>query len=245
MSLGDVLKSREACELSIMGKIFGENTINFTGLKQTMEKLWCAEGILKVIEIKSKMYQFVFLNATERSRVLYKRPWTFDNQMLVLHPWKKDIDTDDEVFCSSQMWVQAWGVPGQWLSPKTAWKIRKVFNRCLNVVIPKNGSKYGRYVKLLVEVDLTKPLIRVTKICFEWEKRWVSFKYEFLPIYCFYCGHIGHSEKSCGKKMGDIKIGRMDDCQYGGWLRATSLRANYKGEGLDKTDLRPKMMLCK
>lgn len=35
------------------------------------------------------------------------------------------------------------------------------------MIIPENGSKEERYVKILVEFDLTKPLIRGTNARFE------------------------------------------------------------------------------
>lgn len=72
LSLSDIKKSRENCEKSIVERIYRENATNFTGLKQTMTKLWCAEGSLKVVELKNKMYQFVFSNEEGR-RVLEKR----------------------------------------------------------------------------------------------------------------------------------------------------------------------------
>lgn len=116
LGLDNVLKSREVCEMSIEGKMYEENVVNFTGLKQTMGKLWCAEGSLKLIELKSKMFQFVFSHEGERRRVLEKRPWTFDKQLLVLQPWKKDIDRNERAFCISQIWIQAWFILIQWLS---------------------------------------------------------------------------------------------------------------------------------
>lgn len=79
ISFDDTKISRERCKKSLVGRIFGQNAINFTGLKQTMSKLWYAEGELKVIELKSKLYQFVFSNEEERMRVLEKCPWSFDN----------------------------------------------------------------------------------------------------------------------------------------------------------------------
>lgn len=86
---------------SLVGRIYRENTVNFTGLKQTMKKLWFAEGDLIVIEIKNKMFQFVFSRDDERTMVLEKQPWTFDNQLLVLHPLRQDIEADEVSFLSS------------------------------------------------------------------------------------------------------------------------------------------------
>lgn len=67
-------------------------------------------------------------------------------------------------------------------------------------MIPENGNKDGRNVKVLVEVDLLKPLIRGTKLRCNGEERWVEFKYENLPLFCFYCGMVGHGDIMCGRK---------------------------------------------
>lgn len=98
LNLGDIRKSRKDCEKSLVGKIFGNNTANFTGLKQTMTQLWCPEGTLRVVEIGAKMFQFFFSNEDERRRVLERRPWTFDNQLLVLQPWQNETDLKAEAF---------------------------------------------------------------------------------------------------------------------------------------------------
>lgn len=74
ISFDDTKISRERYKKSLVGWIFGRNAINFTGLKQTMSKLWCAEGELNVIELKSKLYKFVFSSEEERMRVLEKHP---------------------------------------------------------------------------------------------------------------------------------------------------------------------------
>lgn len=68
----DIKLSREVCENSLVGKIYGDSGVNFTGLRQTIEKLWCPEGSLKVVELKNKKYQFIFSKEEERSRVLEK-----------------------------------------------------------------------------------------------------------------------------------------------------------------------------
>lgn len=63
-----------------------------------MNKLWCEEGDLKVFEMKGKMYQFAFTKEEERKRVLDKRRWNFDNQMLGLQPWRQGIESDPNTF---------------------------------------------------------------------------------------------------------------------------------------------------
>lgn len=45
------------------------------------------------------------------------------------------------------------------------------------MIIPETGSKKGRYAKMLVDIDLTKPLIRGSKIRCEGEMKWIRGSY--------------------------------------------------------------------
>lgn len=233
LSLMDIKASKELCEQSLVGRIYGVNRVNYTGLKHTMSKLWCSEGTLRMVELKNKMYQFFFSKDEERRRVLDRRPWTFDNQMLVIQPWTKDIVNNEAAFLKTQIWVQIWNIPAQWLSSDVVWKIGKAFNKCLNVLIPETGSKDGRYAKMLVDVDLSKPMPRGTSVSFEGDKYWVWFRYEQLPTFCLYCGRMGHGERHCEVKVEDAKKGELNEGQFGLWLRADSgrLLTKYTGAG--------------
>ena len=75
-------------------------------------------------------------------------------------------------------------------------------------------------MRVCVSVDITKKLIRGKKINIEGgENRWVIFKYERLPNFCYRCGMLDHTSKEClegplvneGEEEGSL--------QYGAWLR--------------------------
>lgn len=68
------------------------------------------------------------------------------------------------------MWVQALHILAQWLTMEMAWKIGRTFTQCHNVIISEYGSRDGRYVKMLINVELSKPLISGTNIRYEGEK---------------------------------------------------------------------------
>lgn len=70
---------------------------------------------------------------------------------------------------------------------------------------------------------------------------WVEFTYEYLPIFCFYYGCLGHLEKSRNKKMGDSQCAQVNEGQYRDWLRAKVSREGGRGESTlkkKKTKLR-------
>jgi hypothetical protein len=58
----------------------------------------------------------------------------------------------------------------------------------------------------------------------EKEQKVISFKYEYLPDFCYNCGIIGHTEKLCQSRNG------REDRQYGTWLRAII----YKGSSSEE-----------
>lgn len=88
------------------------------------------------------------------------------------------------------------------------------------VLIIESGGIEERHLKLQVEVDLTKPLQRGTKLKFKQSEIRVEFKYEQLPIFCYYCGQVGHNEKLCLKRKQDVERNCVLTDQFGIWLRA-------------------------
>lgn len=93
----------------------------------------------------------------------------------------------------------------------------------------ENGSKKGRILKLLVEIELKNPLMRGTNVKLDEEMAWVDLSYEQLPAYCFYCGRIGHQERSCSRKIADSQNNSVKEGQYGECLRVKNFQKGEKG----------------
>nr|XP_027102917.1 uncharacterized protein LOC113724191 [Coffea arabica] len=161
---------------------------------------------------------FTIPNWEERDKILQGWPWVIDNQVLVLNRWKESIEGDMEAFKVTPMWVQVWNLPVHWLSKEVGRKIGAVFKQVKEIVIPQMGGKEERHLKLLVLVDLSKPLLRGTIVKTEENMTWVAFKYEQCPDFCYNCEFVGHNERTCSKQ-GDTSGGKVDN-QFGHWLRA-------------------------
>lgn len=70
-------------------------------------------------------------------------------------------------------------------------------------------------MKILVELDLERPLLRGTKLKCDNQAVWVDFKYENMALFCFYRVKVGHAEKSCSVRKTNAMYGRLADGQYG------------------------------
>ena len=54
------------------------------------------------------------------------------------------------------------------------------------------------------------------------EKLWVTFKYERLPMVCYFCGRLDHDDRHCVA----TETRQVTEYQYGDWIRASG---GYKG----------------
>lgn len=101
-------------------------------------------------------------------------------------------------------------------------KIGEIFLEVKEVIVLDGGGKEGNHLKLLMEMNLWEPLIRGTIVRMNWKDRWIEFRYERCPYFCYICGLIGHNQKSCGEKI-ENKNEKEED-QYGWWLKSQRIR---------------------
>lgn len=88
-------------------------------------------------------------------------------------------------------------------------------NNCQNNF---NGV-WKEYLRIRVSINLNNPLRRRMKMKMNGEEWfWVNFRYENVPMFCFICGIVGHSEKYCSKLF-EHEAEEIPK-PYGAWLRA-------------------------
>ncbi|XP_027071609.1 uncharacterized protein [Coffea arabica] len=206
------------CQSSLLGKIVGEKIANFTGVKNFVTSAWGYPRDLTVAELGPNLFQFILPRQDDRERIAQGGPWIIDNQLLVLNSWYEGIENDEKAFNLAPLWVQVWNLPVHYISKEVGKKIGSVFHLVKDVIIPQTGGKEGRHLKLAVVVDITQPLLRGTTIKVAGIAKWIQFKYERCPDFCYKCGRIGHSERSCSM----VVCGRegQKDNQYEIWMRA-------------------------
>ena len=75
-----------------------------------------------------------------------------------------------------------------------------------------------------VQIDVTKRLIRGKLITIEGsESRWVQFKPERLPNFCYWCGLLSHALRDCPLPLVIDQQGE-EHFQYGAWMRGDPTR---------------------
>ncbi|XP_027182378.1 uncharacterized protein LOC113780799 [Coffea eugenioides] len=181
----DVVHGVAECKLSIIGKVIGEKFANISGIKSFANNMWPFARKLKVVEIGVNLFQFIFINSQDMERVMRGRPWIYDNLPLVVLPWEEGLERRDEAFNKTWIWIQLWNLPIHWITKEIGRKIGGVFSSVKEVIIPNGGGKEGKHLKILVEMDLSRPLLRGTTVKWEGSARWIEFRYEKCPEFCY------------------------------------------------------------
>ncbi|KAH7855950.1 hypothetical protein Vadar_030910 [Vaccinium darrowii] len=218
----DVKFSEEECRSSLFGKIISQKPVNFSGLRTTMGLIWGSPKNFRVIEVGKGIYQFILPSEVDVIRILNGKPWFFNNHFLILERWNPKLQPSQYCFNFTPIWVQIWGLPIQFISTEVGLKLGANIGTVEDVAIPVTGSKEGRCVRVRVYMDISVPLRRgcMVKLA-QRAPFWVEFRYERLPMFCRYCGMVGHELLNCDKRFFDIEEDELRDAQYGPWIRAS------------------------
>ncbi|XP_027155881.1 uncharacterized protein LOC113756396 [Coffea eugenioides] len=208
----------QECQKSIIGRIKREKVANFTVVKKFVTAAWGYPKDLRTTELGPNLFQFLIPREEEREKILNGGPWILDNQILILRSWEKGIEEDENAFRLAPLWVQVWNLPLHWIAKEVGKKRGSAFEEVKEVIIPQGGGKDGKHLKLWVTMDTTQPLPRGTAVNVDEVYKWVQFKYERCPDFCYKCGKIGHSDRTC--KMHIALSKGQNENQYGPWMRA-------------------------
>ena len=74
----------ESCSLSLIGKFLTCRSFNKKAAQGTLKCAWGLDNQVQVVEVGANLFQFKFNSKFDMNRVLKGRPWTFDNQVLLL-----------------------------------------------------------------------------------------------------------------------------------------------------------------
>ena len=125
----------------------------------------------------------------------------------------------------ASLWVQIWGAPFDMAIPQVATEVGSRLGIVEEVEMRKRSDDLNLFLKVQVSLPITKPLRRGGFIVgSDGQRTWVRFKYERLPIFCHFCGLLGHDLRHCANHYAMEKNGGQVEYQYGDWLKASSGR---------------------
>ncbi|KAL2905726.1 hypothetical protein RDABS01_004436, partial [Bienertia sinuspersici] len=209
--------SSQQIALTLVGKLLIVRSYNFEALQRTLKQVWSPSRGVVFRKIENNLLIIQFFHWKDRKKVLDGAPWNFDNQLLVLKQVNGGEQPENNVLNHCPFWVRIYNLPLDSRSDEDVKLVASKMGEVLEVEVDKLGWEKSRRVWVLLHIS--KPLRRSQTIrnkqgaiCI------VHYKYERLPIFCFLCGTLGHTDKDCSGVEEDE--GDMEK-RWGLWLRAS------------------------
>ena len=227
VTLGDecTRAANERGKNCLVMKVLSRRSIMLEALRKNIRMLWKPNKSLQLSVISDDLFLAEFEDERDKRRVMDMRPWHYEKQLVLLKEFDGEKDPKDMTLKWSPFWVQIYNLPLKSRTRETGRAIGASLGQVLEVDVEDTGVQWGRCLRVKVEIDVTRKLIRGRKINIEKEEaRWVQFKYERLPNFCYRCGLLEHDQRECSEKVGHGKGDEKEELQYGAWMRGDPVK---------------------
>ncbi|XP_050241424.1 uncharacterized protein At4g02000-like [Quercus robur] len=187
-------------------KILSQRSINIDALRKNLRMLWKLNKGVQISELEEDLYLVEFGDEKDKRKVLDMCPWSYEKQLVLIQEFDGKLTPKEIEVKWAPFWVQIYNLPLNSRTRETGWAIGSCLGAVIDVDVSESGVQWGKCLRVRVRVDVTKRLVRGKRITTEGdEPKWVNFKYERLPNFCYRCGLLNHSLKECseGQAQGD------------------------------------------
>ena len=182
----DVAQSKEQAQFSLLFKLQTNKDFNKEAFKSTVQQLWRGSQCVTIKEVGNNLFLAIFDTEEHMNDILDRSPWSFDKKLVLLKCFTSDVGSENVTFQRSLFWIWVFNIPIKSMNATVGNYISDEIGIPLLVDAPKSGLASRPFLRIRVDVDITKSLMRGKMIQIEgMEKGWVYFKYERLPIYCY------------------------------------------------------------
>ncbi|KAI9089743.1 hypothetical protein K1719_029036 [Acacia pycnantha] len=119
--------------------------------------------------------------------------------------WRPEFCPKNEKIESVMAWVRLPYLPAPLFDKKFLLNLGNAIGKVIRLDIHTAQRARGKFARLCVELDLTKPLIPEFRV----ENQTLSVVYESLGLLCNKCGWFGHNKASCTefhKKKSEVEM---------------------------------------
>jgi hypothetical protein len=227
----DLLSTQDQPKSFLAAKFLTRRTLNVESVARTFKPLWRTDHGFTIRDMNDNKLVFVFEDEADRERVMMGEPWAYDKHLVILKRIEEDEAIEEVEFRETSFWVQLHGLPVRRMNHEVANALGSSLGKIDRVSEGEANAEGGMAMRIRVSMDVTKPLCRGRKTRIEkGREMWISFKYERLPNFCYWCRHVSQSDKDCPYWLRNKDSLSIEEQQFGPWLRASTERPWRKME---------------
>ncbi|KAF3449038.1 hypothetical protein FNV43_RR09762 [Rhamnella rubrinervis] len=112
--------------------------------------------------------------------------------------WSEEKALQDVKFNTITFFMQIHGLPPNLLHPDVAFKIDKQIGGLHEDFVTSRVVVAQSYLRVHIEIQIDSPILaRFFQSKKNRSEKWIQFKYERLPYFCFKCGTLDHVSGRC------------------------------------------------
>lgn len=183
---------RRPWKMSLIVKVLGRR-VGYTYLLRRIQAMWRPKAKMDLVAINDDYFLAKFWSVDDYEFVRYGGPWTVLDHYLIVQDWRPNFDHKSDKTERVLVWVRFPNLPIEYYDYEFLMKIGKKIGEPKYIDQATNIVSRGRFARMCVEVDITKPLLSKFKL----RRRIRRIEYEGIHLVCFKCGIYGHNEDSC------------------------------------------------
>ncbi|KAF9589437.1 hypothetical protein IFM89_023755 [Coptis chinensis] len=197
-------KVREYNRFSVVGRVL-DGKLNYKTIKTALEMLWNANAILHMETIKPDVYQIWLSSHDHMESLLKEQPWIVSNHIFQIVSWEEFNESGDEAFLKFHVWINLLNYPSIFLDSHIV--MDNIFDSGLLtptqiklIELYKQQGNEPAFVRIKAVLDSRDPIPPgfLMPVPFKGNQtQWIQFAYEYLPMFCFRCGFLGHIIANC------------------------------------------------
>ena len=236
----DIKSGLEECTKSLVGRLLADKPFSIGTVESAFGAIWGHPDGFRVMDHGDNIYQFFFAREVDALRIELGSPWLFKNYIIHLWRWRAGMKMEEEDFSCFPVWIQIWGLPEYCKTKELGEKIGRRIGEVREVEFFNVRGKESRILKIKVDLNATKVLKSRLKIAGPDKKPMeVVFKYERLGMFCNYCGHIGHENRTCSIYLEDKVRGVLQEDKIGPWIKAEQVGRKEEDRKENKDQNKP------
>lgn len=176
VSLDDIQDDTEETNinLSMVGKVLTIRPFNFEAMKNTMNQVWAISKGALFRPIENDLFMVQFANLRDKNKVMAGRPWTFDQNLLLLNEIEGSAQPSDISLNYCPFWVRLYNLP---MDSRTENRIKLIGGGLGRVLeVDYDGVGWDKSARLKILLDVTKPLRRIQQKSVARRVMWLSYK---------------------------------------------------------------------
>ncbi|XP_031124347.1 uncharacterized protein LOC116027061 [Ipomoea triloba] len=179
---------RQSLIVTVMGRRVG-----YAYLLRRLTSMWRPKGRMDLIALDNDYFlvKFGFIEDLEFAK--YEGPWMVLDHYLIVKDWVPNFDPIADTTEKVLVWVRFPSIPVEYYNYLSLRRIGNKLGRTVRVDHTTSLVSRGKFARVCVELDITKPLVST----FTMEEKVWKVAYEGIHLVCFSCGLYGHRQESC------------------------------------------------